>query len=225
MGNRCVITTRENYDNNGVGVYLHWNGGRDSVEGFLKYMELREFRSPKEDESYAWARLCQVVANFFGGTLSIGVDKVSRLDTDGDNGTYIIDGWNIVGRENFDGCEEQDEYTLSDMLLEIDSSQPKSEQLGKEFLSASEIPAEELRVGDEVYVMGFDGRYTTDIVLGHGRQGRILNGQDISLVPYIDKYSGGPDNINNYLLKKSYRGYRSINTEPFETAEDLDLLF
>lgn len=27
MGNRAVITTRHNFDNNGVGVYLHWNGG------------------------------------------------------------------------------------------------------------------------------------------------------------------------------------------------------
>ena len=38
MGNRAVITTRSK----DIGVYLHWNGGRDSVEAFLKYCELKE---------------------------------------------------------------------------------------------------------------------------------------------------------------------------------------
>lgn len=26
MGNRAVITTEENFENNGIGIYLHWNG-------------------------------------------------------------------------------------------------------------------------------------------------------------------------------------------------------
>lgn len=30
MGNRAVITTEEKQ----IGVYLHWNGGRDSVQAF-----------------------------------------------------------------------------------------------------------------------------------------------------------------------------------------------
>jgi hypothetical protein len=33
MGNRAVITTEQKR----IGVYLHWNGGLDSVEGFLTY--------------------------------------------------------------------------------------------------------------------------------------------------------------------------------------------
>ena len=37
MGNRAVITTRK--DLKDIGVYLHWNGGRDSVEGFLAAFE------------------------------------------------------------------------------------------------------------------------------------------------------------------------------------------
>lgn len=45
MGNRAVITTLQNYNNNGIGVYLHWNGGRDSVEGFLEYMKLKKHRN------------------------------------------------------------------------------------------------------------------------------------------------------------------------------------
>ena len=49
MGNRAVITTRENFENNGIGVYLQWNGGRDSVSAFLEYCRLRNFRPPEED--------------------------------------------------------------------------------------------------------------------------------------------------------------------------------
>lgn len=129
MGNRAVITTEENFNNNGVGVYLHWNGGRDSVEGFLTYMKIKGHRPPDSD-CYGWARLCQVIGNFFGGTTSIGIDTVNRLDTDNrDNGTYIIKGWDIVGRKHFD-WREQDSYSLSEMLMSIDEKQPDGERVG-----------------------------------------------------------------------------------------------
>lgn len=70
MGNRAVITASKDKDiqnSNDIGVYLHWNGGRDSVEAFLTYCKLRKFRAPDKD-NYGWARLCQVISNFFGGT-------------------------------------------------------------------------------------------------------------------------------------------------------------
>ena len=128
MGNRAVITSKENFDNNGVGIYLHWNGGRDSVEAFLTYCKLKGYREPTYD-NYGWARLTQVIANFFGGELSVGVDVVSHLDCDNyDNGVYIIDGWEIVGREYFSG-QEQFEYDLLELLLGINNSQPVDEQL------------------------------------------------------------------------------------------------
>ena len=132
MGNRAVITTRENFENNGIGVYLHWNGGMDSVRAFLKYCELRNFRSPSED-SYGWARLAQVISNFMGGDgLSVGVDVVSHLDCDNyDNGVYIIEGWDVVGREYHTGAE-QDEYGLNEMLVAIDTTQPENQQIGKD---------------------------------------------------------------------------------------------
>lgn len=65
MGNRAVITTEDKK----LGIYLHWNGGRDSVEAFLRYCDLRGFRPPNSDE-YGWARLCQVIANFMGAGAS-----------------------------------------------------------------------------------------------------------------------------------------------------------
>ena len=126
MGNRAVITTKEEK----LGVYLHWNGGRDSVEGFLKYCKLKEYRRPENDD-YGWARLCQVIGNYFGGSLSVGIGNYNELDTDnGDNGVYIIENWEIVGRKYFDNSEEQQEYNINEMLFDIDSAQPARERLG-----------------------------------------------------------------------------------------------
>ena len=137
MGNRAVITTSRDLDVQSsfdIGVYLHWNGGRDSVEAFLKYCELKGYRAPDED-NYGWARLCQVIGNFFGGNTSIGIDKCCNLDCDNyDNGVYIISGWEIVDRKYFSG-HEQHSYDLLDMLVDIDKAQPESERLGLEFLS------------------------------------------------------------------------------------------
>ena len=131
MGNRAVITTRKNFNNDGVGVYLHWNGGRDSVQAFLTYCKMKGYREPTSD-NYGWARLCQVIGNFFGGSTSIGIDVCNNLDCDNwDNGTYIIDGWDIVDRKYLISSE-QNEYDLYNMLCEIDEAQPINEQLGAE---------------------------------------------------------------------------------------------
>lgn len=131
MGNRAVITTKGGDRKNKLGVYLHWNGGRDSVKAFLKYCDMRGFRYP-EDDNYGWARLTQVIANFFGGDLSIGIDICDRLDCDNwDNGVYLIEKWKIVGREDFHNGVEQDEYDLLSMLIDIDHHQPKGDQIGE----------------------------------------------------------------------------------------------
>lgn len=130
MGNKAVITTvRDNVSrSNGIGVYLHWNGGRDSVRAFLAYCKLRGFRSPEKDD-YGWARLCQIVGNYFGGSLSIGINKCCNLDCDnGDNGVYVIENWEIVGRKYFKGGE-QDEHDLGIMLHEINTAQPEVDRL------------------------------------------------------------------------------------------------
>lgn len=130
MGNRAVITTRENFDNNGIGIYVHWQGGLNSIKAFLKYCEMRGFRAPDED-NYGWARLTQVIANFMGGDgLSVGIDTLDHLDCDNwDNGTYIIKGWKIVGHEYSEPCK--DKYKIQDLLLAIDEAQPIEQQIGK----------------------------------------------------------------------------------------------
>ena len=123
MGNRAVITTKEKK----IGVYLHWNGGRDSVTAFLTYCKMKNYRTPESD-NYGWARLCQVIGNFFGGDCSIGIDEYDVLDTDnGDNGVYIIENWEIVDREFYNGAE-QNNHDLLEMLKDINKCQPEQEQ-------------------------------------------------------------------------------------------------
>ena len=58
MGNRAVITTPERK----VGLYVHWNGGRDTIEPLLRYCELKGYRDPAKDD-YGWARMAQVLGN------------------------------------------------------------------------------------------------------------------------------------------------------------------
>lgn len=127
MGNRAVITWSKDKDvktSNDIGIYLHWNGGRDSVEAFLDYCNIKGYRKPDED-NYGYARLVQTIANFFGGDgLSIGIDHCCNLDCENwDNGVYVCEGWNIVGRQYYEG-EEQSGYDRLEMLLEINAAQP-----------------------------------------------------------------------------------------------------
>ena len=142
MGSRAVITTEAR----DIGVYLHWNGGRNSVEGFLLYCKLKGYRAP-EDDCYGWARLCQVIGNFFGGEYSVGIDKYDRLDTDnGDNGTYIIKDWQIIGKE-FEPLDKLCIEQVKSMLLAINDNMPKSEQLEEEVLIAA---ADELQFAQPI---------------------------------------------------------------------------
>ena len=103
------------------------------MEAFLTYCKMRGFRAPEKDD-YGWARLCQIIGNFFGGGLSIGVNQCCKLDCrNGDNGVYVIKDWEIVGRQYNRGGEQRS-YDLLEMLLGIDESQPEKDRLGKEMI-------------------------------------------------------------------------------------------
>lgn len=198
MGNRAVITTVKK----DLGVYLHWNGGRDSVEAFLRYCELRGFRCPEQDD-YGWARLCQVVANFMGvNGLSVGIMPYTTdeemVSCGYDNGVYVIEGWRVVDRVYpWEDFEEQEGYDLGAMLLEIDSSQPEDQRLG-DFLKAEEVPVSDVRVGDRIWLRTFNGWELGKVVgIGDG----FVNGRDVTGIPYADIYSSrmNPrENGNNY---------------------------
>lgn len=149
MGNRAVVTFANHNDieqwvnpdgggeklkgycaehPNKLGVYLHWNGGRSSIEGFCEACRRLGFRGPASD-SYGVARFIQVVANFFGNDgLSVGVDMLGRCDCDNyDNGVYVVDdNWNIIGREF--AHEEQNDYDVNEFANGVLERMPKEEK-------------------------------------------------------------------------------------------------
>lgn len=193
MGNRCFITTEDK----GIGVYLHWNGGRDTIEPLLRYCELHGYRSP-EKSGYGWACLCKVMGNFFGGTNSVGIDVYDNYK-DGwlDNGVYIVKDWNIVGREYFDGCHEQTEYDFDEMLQVFDERMPEHDRLG-EYLDSVETATESLRVGDKVYMRNCSDKFIPFTVIGFTEDG----------IPYVNMYDHDGDyswNPNNHIKGKTCR--------------------
>ena len=121
MGNRAVITIKEKDvpQEDWNSLYLHWNGGRDSVEPFLHVAMLYGIRC-NNDSSYAIARLSQLIGNTLKGTLSLGVGSYKCLDTTSDNGVYVVEDWEIVDRLNHDGYE-QSEYNFDEFVAEIRS--------------------------------------------------------------------------------------------------------
>lgn len=123
MGNRAIIKGKGEK----IGLYLHWNGGKGSVTAFLKYCEFRGFRSLEED-SYGLARLAQIVGNFFGGGLSVGIIECGETEAKFiDNGIYIVEKWKEVA--HIGTCHE-DDYDVLEMIKDIDAAQPEKERLG-----------------------------------------------------------------------------------------------
>lgn len=108
MGNRAVI----HFQGSNVGMYVHWNGGRDTIEPMLEVAKEYKLRGG----DYGLARLAQMFGNFMGGTLSMGIDELERLDCDNNNnGVYVIDSnFNIVDRQYMLGTEQSD-YDSEDM--------------------------------------------------------------------------------------------------------------
>ena len=125
MGNRAVLE----FENTGIGIYLHWNGGRDTIEPLLAVAKEYQLRN---DDCYAPARLIQIIGNFLNyfdqrsSGLSLGVGMVNNLDCDnGDNGTYLIsEDLNIVGRKHF-SSEEQRYYDFYEMKKAIKKANDK----------------------------------------------------------------------------------------------------
>jgi hypothetical protein len=100
MGNRAyVVFTEKQGDRQrfSPAVYLHWNGGPESIYQFLAELDRRGCRG---DVAYRSARFCGVVADFFGdGGQSLGVDngpsnltatEIEPFVSGQDNGLYVV---------------------------------------------------------------------------------------------------------------------------------------
>jgi hypothetical protein len=103
MGNRgnVIFTDGKRYS---PAVYLHWNGGPESVYAFLSELDRRDVRA---DTEYDAARFVQLVGEFFDNRkvyngLSLGIvntdlsadallEGLRAVYTDGgDNGFYVV---------------------------------------------------------------------------------------------------------------------------------------
>lgn len=99
MGNRAVVAFTQHPSKSTPVIYLHWNGGRASIEGFLaaaKELDIHEIRA-------------------FGAMIKPWMDSVydetyGRAHTDNwDNGVYLVDAKSleIVGRRFMRDCGEE----------------------------------------------------------------------------------------------------------------------
>ena len=119
MGNRAVISFKDQYSSKEMSpsIYLHWNGGRDSVESFLRAAKQLGIRGG--DSAYCMSRLTQIIGNWIGGHLSLGVGCYGNLDTDnGNNGVYWIKDLEIVERE-FAPSREQCSHNIEELTEEV----------------------------------------------------------------------------------------------------------
>ena len=94
MGNRAVITFATH--TNAPAIYLHWNGGRASVEGFLsaaRQLGLRHARTPQA-QTDALDQLAEMLArHYFRCNVGMTVYRLHYAGSDrdnGDNGTYLL---------------------------------------------------------------------------------------------------------------------------------------
>jgi hypothetical protein len=101
MGNRATVVFTDGKERFSPAVYLHWNGGAESVYGFLEELNRRKVGA---DQEYECARFIQLVGEFFDQDYqdgnSLGVVNAPASDrlrdlyaihTDkGDNGIYLV---------------------------------------------------------------------------------------------------------------------------------------
>lgn len=203
MGNRAIVKGKGQT----LGVYLHWYGGYESVRSFTEYCKLKGYRSPETD-NYGIARLCQVVGNYFGGGLSLGIMEIDKELTPEivdsyclDNGVYEIENWEIVAHWDSEVIEddELDPLTLRHNLLEINKAQPESERLEEDFIMADEVDVSSLKIGDKVYVQRYDDSIEIHTVMGF---------DEVNDLPYVDLYDHDGDwswNQNNYIRTDTIR--------------------
>lgn len=94
MGNRAIVEFDE------LSIYLHWNGGPESIALFMGAMrEACDSELLTKYPNCAAVRLCQLTGNFFQGSLCVGLLLTDKLDGGSylDNGIYVVgDGGYIV---------------------------------------------------------------------------------------------------------------------------------
>ena len=206
MSNSGIIIFEDNKE---LGLYLHWNGGRDSVKAFLKYCKLTKKTGGFQ---CGMLSLAQVIKNW---SIELGNIIINPFNYNSDNGIYIVDKkWNIIDRKKFNGIE-QNEYNLEELLKDLDKSQPTEYQLGEEYFNGKFVNRKDIEIGDEVFITSNRDYKTKKYkVIGTGID-KMVNGTRVKDIPYINSFGrlGYENNINNYLLEENYRVIKKNNSQ------------
>ena len=143
MGNRAVVAfvdcsgkDKSRYLNNSLikdkspSVYLHWNGGRDSVEGFLTVVKKLYGGSSCLDAKERAVVFYSVVRRAGMGGVSTEVSTFKKVDADnGDNGTYWVDeSFQIIDRE-YQRYPEQQNHPLNEFVNAVIEETVKNDAL------------------------------------------------------------------------------------------------
>jgi len=129
MGNRAVITFST--ANNAPAIYLHWNGGRASVEGFLsaaRQLGLRHAPTAQA-QTEALDQLAEMLARFyFRCNVGMTVYRLHFAGSDrdnGDNGTYLLgQDLTILARLHHNRGEEINREKTAAIIEQITAAAP-----------------------------------------------------------------------------------------------------
>jgi len=120
MGNRAVLTFST--AKSAPCIYLHWNGGRASVEGFLQAARDLGLRHAGDDHHKTMDGLAQmIVRHFFGCDLGRTVYRMryDEADIHGNNGTYVLSEDMTIKRRMYRPYAASEEETSPSKTVDI----------------------------------------------------------------------------------------------------------
>lgn len=155
MGNRAnVIFVDATEKSISPCIYLHWNGGPESIYPFLDELDRRKVRA---DQNYEAARFIEIVAQFMAdgmddvNTLSLGVvngpktisaKALQKLEThDGDNGFYIVNR-TVPNKRSVRRFQYNYSTNITEEMPETEVVKEREEAYGHSYNTKSETIAE-----------------------------------------------------------------------------------
>ena len=129
MGNRAVITF--NTARNAPAIYLHWNGGRASVQGFIdaaRALGLRHAPTAAA-QTQALDQLAELLArHYFRCNVGMTVYRLHYAGSDrdnGDNGTYLLgQDLTILARLHHNRGEEINREKTAAIIEQLTAAAP-----------------------------------------------------------------------------------------------------
>ncbi len=123
MGNRAVLSFST--ANNAPSIYLHWNGGRASVEGFIaaaKGLGLNNAGTTREQQSKFLDNFADMIAkHFFRCNVGMTVYRETYGQSDydnGDNGVYVLSPELRITRRLYRGTYEENDVKKTNEIAE-----------------------------------------------------------------------------------------------------------